>query len=191
MDTLIIKRQIYSFFQISAHRWEKIGPFSSICSKLHFPNLLHPLLIKGYRPIVPILGRFVGQTPVGFRTIEQAQGVDKGHLVLLRIETCHPTDLAGQYQIQIFLSDFQIHGDKQQEVSAQLQITITVSRKVRWKECCQCLFHTIYFVFYIRIERIQISSNELDFFLLQYPQAMNSIAGLGGYPEIAFGQGFV
>lgn len=76
------------------------------------PHLLHPLLIKGYRPKMPILGRFVGQTLVGFRTIEQAQGIDKGHLVFLRIETGYPTDLAGQYQIQIFLSDFQIHGDK-------------------------------------------------------------------------------
>lgn len=40
------------------------------------PHLLHPLLIKSYRSIVPILGRFVGQTFVGFRTIEQAQGID-------------------------------------------------------------------------------------------------------------------
>lgn len=40
------------------------------------PHLLHPLLIKGYRPKMPIFGRFVGQTFVGFRTIEQEQGVD-------------------------------------------------------------------------------------------------------------------
>ena len=40
------------------------------------PHLLHPLLIKEYRPKMPTLGRFVGQTFVGFRTIEQEQGVD-------------------------------------------------------------------------------------------------------------------
>lgn len=70
------------------------------------PHLLHPLPIKEYRPKMPTLGRFVGQTFVGFRTIEQEQGVDKRHLVLLRIETGYPTDLAGQYQIQIVLSYF-------------------------------------------------------------------------------------
>lgn len=56
------------------------------------PHFLHPLLIKGYRPKMPILGRFVGQTFVGFRTIEQAQGVDKD-LVLLRIEKKQATRL--------------------------------------------------------------------------------------------------
>lgn len=40
------------------------------------PHLLHPLPIKEYRPKMPTLGRYVGQTFVGFRTIEQEQGVD-------------------------------------------------------------------------------------------------------------------